>query len=80
MDTPGEHETLKKYHDAQDGWLATAEASRPFGKLLKPEDVARVIGFLASDESAPMTGSVVDFEQTVFGAFQGGPSAYPGKK
>lgn len=80
VDTPGEHETLKKYHGAEDGWLATAEASRPFGKLLKPEDVARVIGFLASDESAPMTGSVVDFEQTVFGGFAGGPSAYPGKK
>ena len=80
VDTPGEDETLRKYHGAEDGWLATAEAARPFGKLLKAEDVARVIGFLASDESAPMTGAVLDYEQTVFGGYAGGPSAYPGKK
>jgi NAD(P)-dependent dehydrogenase (short-subunit alcohol dehydrogenase family) len=80
VDTPGEHDTLKKFHGAQDGWLEAAEKSRPFGKLVKPEDVARLIGFLASDESAPMTGSVIDFEQTVFGGFGGGPAAYPGGK
>lgn len=80
VDTPGEHETLKKFHGAEDGWLDAAERSRPFGRLVKPEDVARLIGFLASDESAPMTGSVIDFEQTVFGGFGGGPAAYPGRK
>lgn len=80
VDTPGEHEILKKFHGAQDGWLEAAEKSRPFGKLVKPEDVARLIGFLASEESAPMTGSVIDFEQTVFGGFGGGPAAYPGRK
>ena len=80
VDTPGEHETLKKFHGAQEGWLETAEKSRPFGRLVKPEDVARLIGFLASEESAPMTGSVIDFEQTVFGGFGGGPAAYPGRK
>lgn len=80
VDTPGEHVILKKYHDAEDNWLETAEAARPFGRLLKPEDVARVIGFLASDESFPMTGATVDFEQSVFGGGGGGPSAYPQKK
>ena len=34
VDTPGEHETLKKFHDAPDNWLEAAEKSRPFGKLL----------------------------------------------
>ncbi len=76
VDTPGEHVTLKKFHGAKDDWLEKAEASRPFGKLLKPDDVARIIGFLASAESAPMTGSILDYEQTVFGA-HAGPSAYP---
>jgi len=80
VDTPGEHVILKKYHDAEDNWLEAAEAARPFGKLLKPEDVARVIGFLASEESAPMTGAAIEYEQTVFGGGGGGPSAYPGKK
>lgn len=80
VDTPGEHVILKKFHGAEDGWLEAAEKSRPFGKLLKPEDVARLVAFLASDESAPMTGSVIDFEQTVYGGFGGGPAAYPGRK
>jgi len=79
VDTPGEHVILKRYHDAGDDWLEAAEAARPFGRLLKPEDVARVIAFLASGESFPMTGAALDFEQTVFGGGGEGPSAYPGK-
>ena len=78
-DTPGEHETLRKFHGAGDDWLEKAEQSRPFGKLLKSEDVARIIAFLASNESAPMTGAVIDYEQTVFGAHGGGFSGYPAK-
>lgn len=78
-DTPGEHETLRKFHGAGDDWLEKAEQSRPFGKLLKSDDVARIIAFLASNESAPMTGSVIDYEQTVFGAHGGGFSGYPAK-
>ncbi len=77
VDTPGEHETLKKYHDAPDNWLEAAEASRPFGKLLKADDVARMIVFLASPESAPMTGSVIDYEQAVFGGHLPVKTAYP---
>ena len=78
-DTPGEHETLRKFHGAGDDWLEKAEQSRPFGKLLKSEDVARIIAFLASNESAPMTGAVIDYEQTVFGAHGGGFSGHPAK-
>jgi NAD(P)-dependent dehydrogenase (short-subunit alcohol dehydrogenase family) len=76
-DTPGEHVTLKTWHNAQDGWLEKAEATRPFGQLLKPEGIARTICYLASGESAPMTGSVLDYEQTVFGAHGGGIDGYP---
>ena len=77
VDTPGEHETLKKFHDAPDNWLEAAEKSRPFGKLLKADDVARMIVFLASPESAPMTGSVIDYEQAVFGGHLPVKTAYP---
>ena len=44
MDTPGEDRIMKTYHDAQDGWLKKAEAARPFGRLLKPDEVARACG------------------------------------
>jgi len=76
-DTPGEHETLRKFHGAGDDWLEKAEASRPFGKLLKPDDIARMVAFLASPESSPMTGAVIDYEQTVFGGHLPLKPAYP---
>jgi NAD(P)-dependent dehydrogenase (short-subunit alcohol dehydrogenase family) len=68
MDTPGENVIQRKYHDATDRWLENAEAGMPFGRLLKPEEVARAVAFLASEESGMMTGSIVDFDQSVQGA------------
>ena len=68
MDTPGEHVIQRKYHDAGDDWLENAEKGMPFGRLLKPEEVARAVAFLASEESGMMTGSIVDFDQSVQGA------------
>ena len=46
-------------------------------RLIKAGDVARLVCFLASAESAPMTGSVLDYEQTVFGAHGGSLGGYP---
>jgi NAD(P)-dependent dehydrogenase (short-subunit alcohol dehydrogenase family) len=75
MDTPGEDRIMKTYHEAEEGWLKKAEAGRPFGRLLKPEEVARACAYLGSDESGMMTGSIVDFDQQVVGA--GNSSAEP---
>jgi NAD(P)-dependent dehydrogenase (short-subunit alcohol dehydrogenase family) len=74
MDTPGENIIQRKYHDAGDDWLENAERGMPFGRLLKPEEVARAVAFLASAESGMMTGSIVDFDQSVQGA---GPQPIP---
>ena len=68
MDTPGEDRIMKTYHDAEEGWLAKAEAQRPVGRLLKPAEVARAVAYLSSDESGLMTGSIIDFDQQVLGA------------
>jgi len=67
MNTPGEHTTQKRFHDAPDDWLERAAKQQPFGRLLEPDEVARAIAFLASDESGMMTGSVIDFDQIVVG-------------
>lgn len=67
MDTPGEERIQKLEDDAPDDWLAKAESRAPAGRLLKPEEVARAVAFLASAESGMMTGSLVDFDQTVLG-------------
>jgi NAD(P)-dependent dehydrogenase (short-subunit alcohol dehydrogenase family) len=76
MDTPGEDRIMKTFHGADDSWLQGAEAQKPFGRLLKPGEVARAVAFLASAESGLMTGSIVDFDQQVLGAGDS-PAALP---
>jgi NAD(P)-dependent dehydrogenase (short-subunit alcohol dehydrogenase family) len=68
MSTPGEDRIMKTYHGAKDGWLEEAVKSKPFGRLLDPNEVARACVYLASDESGLMTGSNIDFDQNVIGA------------
>lgn len=73
MDTPGEDTIQKKYHGASEGWREKAESDLPAGRMLKPEEVARAIAFLSSDESGMMSGSIVDFDQSVIGCYESPP-------
>ena len=50
-----------------------AEAKLPFGRLLKPDEVARAVAYLASEESGLMTGSIIDFDQQVLGCADSAP-------
>jgi NAD(P)-dependent dehydrogenase (short-subunit alcohol dehydrogenase family) len=77
MDTPGEDRIMKTYHGKQDGWLEEAEAGLPFGRLLKPDEVARATAYLASEESGMMTGAVIDFDQSVLGCYDAAPQPAP---
>ncbi|HEY1720586.1 MAG TPA: SDR family oxidoreductase [Magnetospirillaceae bacterium] len=72
MDSPGETNIQAKYHGAPKDWIKKAERGVPFGRLLKPDEVAKAIAFLASDESGMMTGSIVDFDQTIVGVSESG--------
>jgi NAD(P)-dependent dehydrogenase (short-subunit alcohol dehydrogenase family) len=58
-------------HGVQGGgsWLAEAEAGRPFGRLLRPDDIAPMVTYLLSDAAQMVTGSVIDFDQTVHGPY-----------
>jgi NAD(P)-dependent dehydrogenase (short-subunit alcohol dehydrogenase family) len=74
MDTPGEDLIQRRFHSGGQDWLEEAEARKPFGRLIKPDELAATIAFLASDDSGLMTGTVVDFDQSVRGAgLQGTP-------
>ena len=66
-DTPGEDITQKNFHNGGDVWLEKGEKKVPFKRLTKPIDAARGLAFLCSSESGLMTGSIVDFDQTVHG-------------
>ena len=75
MDTPNEDLVQRTFDGATDGWLERAEAQMPFGRLIKPQEIARTIVHLATPDSGMMTGAVVDWDQTVLGA---GDSIWPG--
>ncbi len=75
MASDGEDRVQREYHHADPDWLAKAAAAQPFGRLLAPSEVARAVAFLASDDSGMMTGSVIHFDQSVWGAYDGGPPA-----
>ena len=62
-DTPGERTMQAETLRLGEGWLAKAESAQPWGRLVKPEDVARLAVYLLSDASIPMTGSLIDQEQ-----------------
>jgi NAD(P)-dependent dehydrogenase (short-subunit alcohol dehydrogenase family) len=66
-ETEGEHR-VKREEGKDDDWLDEAVATRPFGRLLEPQDVAYAAAYFASDESACVTGSVMDLEQYPVGA------------
>jgi NAD(P)-dependent dehydrogenase (short-subunit alcohol dehydrogenase family) len=68
MDTPGEHAIQMRYHTTDPNWLEEAERKQPFGRLIKPGEVARAVAYLASQESGLITGSIIDFDQQVLGS------------
>lgn len=73
MASDGEDRIQREYHGADENWLEKAAAEQPFGRLLAPQEVARAVAFLASDDAGLMTGSVINFDQSVWGAYQFSP-------
>ncbi len=66
-DTPAEHDIQIRVHKKNNDWLQKEEKKVPFKRLTKPLDVAKGLAFICSEESGLMTGSVIDFDQTVNG-------------
>ena len=55
------------------GFIDRAAAGKPFGRILDPEEVARAVLWMASDDSGMMTGAIVNFDQSVWGAYDDAP-------
>ncbi len=67
-----DHERRLQLEESGDpDWEAKANAGLPFGRLLDPEEVARAVLFLASDDAGMMTGSVIHYDQSVWGGYDG---------
>ena len=65
--TEGE-DKVKKLEGKGDNWLEDAVRTRPWGRLLLPDDVANAVVYFASDASELVTGAVMDLEQYPVGA------------
>ena len=66
--TPNEHRVKMEEEGKGENWLEKAIATRPFGRLLLPRDIALAAIYFAGDESECVTGSVLDIEQYPVGA------------
>ena len=64
--TEGERYVVGVLEGKGEDWLATAEKTRPHGRMLLPTDVARAVLFFATNEL--ISGAVLDYEQRPFGA------------
>jgi len=69
METPGEAEIQKRFHGAGDDWAEEAAKNLPMGQLVQPEQLAGLVAYMLSPESGVMTGSLVDYDQVVAGAY-----------
>ena len=67
-DTPHENRIQRTYEGATDDWKDRASEALPMGRLLRTDEIARAICYLASDASGIITGSIFDFDQRVMGA------------
>ena len=75
--TPNEHIVQTTAQGQPPDWVERANRELPFGRLVQPDEVARAVAFLTSEESGLMTGALVDFDQYVIGAFQEPPRPAP---
>lgn len=60
--TEGEHR-VQVQETGHEDWLKKALGSRPFGRMLMPQDIALAALYFASDDGAMVTGAVLDIEQ-----------------
>lgn len=70
-DTPAERKMQADILGKGEAWLERAAKNQPFGRLLTPQDIARLSVYLLSDVSSPITGSIIDQEQWVSGGIDG---------
>ncbi|MFF4211445.1 SDR family oxidoreductase [Streptomyces sp. NPDC001796] len=66
-DTEGEDAIQRAFHGAGDDWREKAAETVPMGRLGQVDEIADFAVFLLSDRSGVVTGSVIDWDQIVFG-------------
>lgn len=68
MSTPNE-DAIQRGMGKPASWLDLAEPEQPFGRILRPADVAYLTAFLLGEQAEMMTGALIDVDQNVMGAY-----------
>ncbi len=74
MHTQGEIDIQASVHGKDAAWLTEAATALPFGRLITPSEAASLLTYLLSDDSGVMTGSAINYDQSVPGS---GPTTAP---
>ena len=69
MATPNE-DAVQRAGGRPANWLEEADASQPFGRILRPADAAKLTAYLLSDAGEMVTGALIDVDQNVMGAYE----------
>ena len=70
MSSDGER-ALQLAESGDPDWEAKARESLPYGRLVDPNEVAKAVLWMASDDSGILSGAVIPFDQSVWGAYDG---------
>ncbi|MCO6384128.1 SDR family oxidoreductase [Oceanicola sp. 502str15] len=54
-------------------FIDRAAAGKPFGRILDPREVAKAVLWMASEDSGMMTGAIINFDQSIWGAYDDAP-------
>ena len=62
MFTPAEDKIMQSEGAGPD-WIKEADANHPYGRLLRPVDIAKQVIHLLSDDSVMQSGGIIDFHE-----------------
>lgn len=69
-----DHERKLVEHETGDpDFIDRAAAAKPFGRILDPKEVAKAVLWMDCEDSGMMTGAIVNFDQSIWGAYDDAP-------
>lgn len=68
MHTQGEIDIQASEHGHDGAWLTKAASELPLGRLIQPSEAAHLLTYLLSEDSGVMTGSAINYDQSVPGS------------
>jgi NAD(P)-dependent dehydrogenase (short-subunit alcohol dehydrogenase family) len=68
MHTQGEIDIQASAHGNDEAWLHQAASELPMGRLIQPAEAAHLLAYLLTDDSGVMTGSAINYDQSVPGS------------